>query len=60
MTLRGPKEQPGEQLMATAFFGDLQEAMQGLKCLERVEPNQELTGRYSEIYEHWKKNINIE
>ncbi|MCY2687538.1 xylulokinase [Salinimicrobium sp. TH3] len=42
------------------FFGDLQEAMQGLKCLERVEPNHELTGRYSEIYEHWKKNINIE
>lgn len=42
------------------FFGNLQEAMQGLKCLERVEPNPELSEQYAEIYKQWKKKINID
>lgn len=42
------------------FYNNLQESMQGLKCLASVEPNQDLNKRYSEIYEQWKKNIKID
>ncbi len=42
------------------FYKTPQEAFSTLTCLERIEPNTELTKIYSELYNNWKNKINIE
>ncbi|MCV9927715.1 FGGY family carbohydrate kinase [Flavobacterium sp. LS1R49] len=42
------------------FYSSLDEAFQGLKCIERVEPDKMLTEQYQEIYQEWKNHIKTE
>lgn len=42
------------------FYNSLEEAFDGLKCIERIEPNPTLTSRYHDIYQEWKNHIKIE
>jgi xylulokinase len=42
------------------YYASLEQAFEGLKCIERVEPNPILTSQYQEIYQEWKNNIKIE
>lgn len=41
------------------FYKEFDEAFSSLKCLERIEPKEELSTQYQEIYQEWKKNIKI-
>jgi len=42
------------------YYKKLDEAFEGLKCIERIEPSSTLTTQYQEIYQEWKNHINIE
>lgn len=42
------------------YYGSLDQAFEGLKCIERIEPNPALTSQYQDIYQEWKNHINIE
>nr|WP_315184168.1 FGGY family carbohydrate kinase [uncultured Flavobacterium sp.] len=42
------------------YYGSLEEAFQGLKCIKRIEPDPALTSQYQDIYQEWKNHINIE
>lgn len=42
------------------YYGNLEEAFSGLKCLERIEPASEMVSRYQEFYQNWKEHINIQ
>ncbi|HSD08908.1 xylulokinase [Flavobacterium sp.] len=42
------------------YYASLEQAFEGLKCIERVEPSQILTSQYQEIYQEWKNNIKLE
>ncbi|MFP9098974.1 xylulokinase [Flavobacterium sp. RHBU_24] len=42
------------------FYKTLDEAFTGLHCLERIEPSTQLSSVYTDIYQEWKMNINIE
>ena len=44
----------------SGFFKNLDEAFQGLQCVERIEPKANLSNQYNDIYQEWKLNINIE
>jgi len=44
----------------SGFYKTLDEAFTGLHCLERIEPSTQLSGVYTDIYQEWKMNINIE
>ena len=41
------------------FYEEIDDAFKSLKCIERLEPNQELSKKYQEIYKNWKQNIKI-
>ncbi|MDI1256162.1 MAG: FGGY family carbohydrate kinase [Flavobacterium sp.] len=41
------------------FFKTLDEAYSGLHCVEQIEPKQNLTSLYTDIYQEWKMNFNI-
>jgi xylulokinase len=42
------------------YYGSLDQAFEGLKRIERIEPNPALTSQYQDIYQEWKNHINIE
>ncbi|MDT0647974.1 FGGY family carbohydrate kinase [Zunongwangia sp. F260] len=42
------------------YFSNLEETFGDLEIVERMEPNNELSSRYQEIYAQWKENIKIE
>jgi xylulokinase len=42
------------------FYASIDQAFSSLQCLERIEPGAALSNQYSEIYHHWKENINID
>ena len=42
------------------FYNSLEEAFDGLKCIERIEPDSTLTSKYQDIYQEWKSHIKIE
>lgn len=42
------------------FYNSLEEAFDGLKCIERIEPNPILASKYQDIYQEWKNHIKIE
>jgi xylulokinase len=42
------------------YYGSLDQAFEGLQCIERIEPNPALTSQYQDIYQEWKNHINIE
>jgi len=42
------------------FYNSIDEAFSSLQCLERIEPLQKLSNQYSDIYNEWKLNLNIE
>lgn len=41
------------------YYKEMDKAFQSLECIERLEPNQELSNKYQEIYKDWKQNIKI-
>lgn len=41
------------------YYASLDQAFDGLKCIERIEPNPVLTSQYQEIYQEWKNNIKL-
>lgn len=41
------------------FYNSLEETYTGLKCLETVQPSENLVGKYQEIYQNWKEHINL-
>lgn len=42
------------------FYNSINEAFTSLQCLQTIEPSKDLSDQYSEIYQQWKNNINIE
>lgn len=42
------------------FYDSLEQAFEGLQCLERTEPTKSASDQYQEIYQEWKNNINTE
>jgi xylulokinase len=42
------------------YYKTIDEAFSSLECLEHIEPAVALSNQYSEIYQNWKENINIE
>lgn len=41
------------------YYEKIDDAFKSLKCIERLEPKQELSQKYQQIYKDWKKNIKI-
>ncbi len=42
------------------FYDQIEDAFDGLKCIETTEPTKDLTLAYNEIYQNWKQHIKIE
>ncbi|MBW4359238.1 xylulokinase [Flavobacterium taihuense] len=42
------------------YYASLDQAFEGLKCIDRIEPNPILTSQYQEIYQEWKNHIKLE
>ncbi len=46
--------------LGVGFYKTNEQAFQNLKCLERIEPQKELSKKYQKIYQNWKNHIKIE
>lgn len=42
------------------FYNSLEEAFGNLECIERLEPNKELTAQYQDVYFNWKEQIKLQ
>lgn len=42
------------------YYKSLDQAFEGLKCIERIEPKQELMTQYQDIYQEWRNHIKLE
>lgn len=41
------------------FYASQEEALEGLDCVERIEPDKELSARYEDLYSEWKSQLKI-
>lgn len=41
------------------YYKEIDDAFKSLKCIERLEPGEELGTQYQKIYKEWKQNIKI-